>query len=233
MKTKKIIRLLDKTSKLIKQWNDYSELSLLEKELVLSNLRKVYDAVYFLEHESEGEDIEQEILVEIETEPEIKQSEEELKPKLEHKVVLSLYEDESEQEQEEVEPEPEIEEEPEPEPETEPEPTPEPEPEKTLGEILSAGSTTLGDTYRQNAVDYAAKFSGDSLKKMIGLNDKFLLMRDLFDNNEQVYEVVISHLDEEQSLDSALIYLAENYPFWNPSSQGAKFLMDILKRKLS
>ena len=71
-----------------------------------------------------------------------------------------------------------------------------------------------------------------SLRQAIGINDKFLMTRDLFDGDEDAYAEAIAELDECETLDDCMIYIAENYE-WNPDSEGAKFIMQLLERKHS
>ena len=66
----------------------------------------------------------------------------------------------------------------------------------------------------------------------IGINDKFLLLRDLFGGDTERYERTIDRLNEFDDLDDCIIYISENYD-WNPSSDGVRFLMELLERKLS
>lgn len=71
-----------------------------------------------------------------------------------------------------------------------------------------------------------------SLRDGIGLNDKFLMIRDLFDGDGDAYEQAIDALDELETLDDCMIHIIENYA-WNPDSEGSKFIMQLLERKLS
>lgn len=71
-----------------------------------------------------------------------------------------------------------------------------------------------------------------SLRNGIGLNDKFLMIRDLFDGDSEAYEEAINALDELETLDDCMIHIIENYA-WNPDSEGSKFIMQLLERKLS
>ena len=70
------------------------------------------------------------------------------------------------------------------------------------------------------------------LKQAIGINDKFLLLRDLFGGDAERYERTIDRLNAFDDLDDCIIYISENYD-WNPSSDGVRFLMELLERKLS
>ena len=64
------------------------------------------------------------------------------------------------------------------------------------------------------------------------MNDKFLMIRDLFDGDGDAYNQAIAELDAFDSFDDCMIYIVENYA-WNPESEGAKFMMQILERKLA
>lgn len=71
-----------------------------------------------------------------------------------------------------------------------------------------------------------------SLRDGIGLNDKFLMIRDLFNGDGEAYESAINTLDSMKTLDDCMIHIIENYA-WNPDSEGSKFIMQLLERKLS
>ena len=104
--------------------------------------------------------------------------------------------------------------------------------EKTavVGEVLG---DLLGR--EMNHTDMATKIAAEQasgLRQMIGLNDKFLLMRDLFDNDRAACDAAINTLDALPDLDEAMIYLHEHYA-WNPDSEGVKLLVEVLTRNFS
>ena len=70
-----------------------------------------------------------------------------------------------------------------------------------------------------------------TLRGAINVVDRFMLMRDLFDDDAQLYEQTIDALEAMDNLDDCIIYIAENFA-WRPSSEGAKLMMDLLQRKL-
>ena len=70
-----------------------------------------------------------------------------------------------------------------------------------------------------------------SLRRTIGVNDKIILMRDLFGGNNEYYDRVITKLDSFDSLEDAMIYIHDNY-HWNTQSEGARLLVELLARKL-
>ena len=104
-----------------------------------------------------------------------------------------------------------------------------------LGEVINHDVQTLADTIappRDMASELLRNEPVTDLRKAIGLNDKFLLIRDLFDGDGEAYERAIEALNGFEDLDDCMIYIAENYA-WNPNSDGAKLLMDLLERKFA
>ena len=94
---------------------------------------------------------------------------------------------------------------------------------QTLADVIAA-PTALAEEINHARVR--------SLRDGIGLNDKFLMIRDLFDGDGEAYEEAINALDEMETLDDCMIHIIENYA-WNPDSEGSKFIMQLLERKLS
>ena len=104
-----------------------------------------------------------------------------------------------------------------------------------LGEVINHDVQTLADTIappRDVASELLRGEPVTDLRKAIGLNDKFLLIRDLFGGDGEAYERAIGALNGFGDLDDCMIYIAENYA-WNPNSDGAKLLMDLLERKFA
>ena len=99
---------------------------------------------------------------------------------------------------------------------------------QVLGEVIEA-PTTIADTIAH--VESVAEISSvDTLRGAISVVDRFMLIRDLFGDNEALYEQTIDILDDMDNLDDCIIYIAENF-VWRPSSDGAKLIMDLLQRK--
>ena len=136
-----------------------------------------------------------------------------------------------------VAPEPKVEAKPEPAPVPTPAPTPAPTPQPTaepvrLGDVLGGKTTTLADKMADDSAPTAAFNRITDLRKAIGLNDKFLMIRDLFDGDAARYEDTITTLNEFDDLDECMIYIVENF-VWNPDSEGAKLLVSLIERKLA
>lgn len=77
----------------------------------------------------------------------------------------------------------------------------------------------------------ATRMMPTSLKQYMGLNDKFILLSDLFDSNSTLYERAIYDLDSMTSLDDAMLYVLDNFAH-KQHTDGAKLLVDLLVRKL-
>ena len=104
-----------------------------------------------------------------------------------------------------------------------------------LGDIINHDVQTLADTLaapRDRASELRRREPVTDLRRAIGINDKFLLIRDLFGGDGEAYEKAIGVLNDCADFDDCMIYIAENYA-WNPNSDGVKLLMDLLERKFA
>jgi hypothetical protein len=104
-----------------------------------------------------------------------------------------------------------------------------------LGDVMSGGRQTLGDTLGTGRTDMASRIAAaeaSSLRSAIGLNDKFLMIRDMFEGSDAAFEEAIARLDEFGDLDEAIIYIHDTYD-WSADSEGVKLLVELLERKLS
>ena len=132
---------------------------------------------------------------------------------------------------------------PEPDPEPKPMPRPEPKPQNVaevvaeaktvrVADVLGSDVTTLGDKMASDDAPTTPFNKIASLRKAIGINDKFQMIRDLFAGDAARYEATIETLDEFDDLDECMIYIVENF-HWNPDSEGAKLLVSLIERKLA
>lgn len=104
-----------------------------------------------------------------------------------------------------------------------------------LGEVINHDVQTLADTIaprRGMASELRLGEPVTDLRRAIGINDKFLLIRDLFGGDGEAYEEAIGKLNAFDDFDECMIHIAENYA-WNPNSDGAKFMMELLERKFA
>lgn len=104
----------------------------------------------------------------------------------------------------------------------------------TLADAIAPNQPTLADTISRPAplAEEITNSKIASLQEGVGINDQFLMIRDLFDGDKKAYEKALHDLDAQESFDDCMIYIVENYA-WNPDSEGAKFIMKLLERKHS
>ena len=107
----------------------------------------------------------------------------------------------------------------------------EPQP-KRLGDVLGGDKQVLAEKIASEEKPTTPFNRITDLRKAIGLNDKFLMIKDLFGGNAALYEATIDTLNEFDDLDDCMIYIVENFS-WNPDSEGAKLLVSLIERKLS
>ena len=104
-----------------------------------------------------------------------------------------------------------------------------------LGDVINHDVQTLADTLARPH-DVASELRRSEpvtdLRKALGLNDRFLLIRDLFGGDGEACERALDTLNGFEDLDDCMIFIAEHYA-WNPNSDGAKLLMELLERKFA
>ena len=108
--------------------------------------------------------------------------------------------------------------------------------------VNSVAQQRLGDSFGEvkTLADHIAKDDAPTtpfnriteLRQAIGINDKFLMIRDLFGGDAERYEATIDTLDEFDDLDECIIYIVENFR-WNPDLEAAKLLVSLIERKLA
>ena len=101
-----------------------------------------------------------------------------------------------------------------------------------IGDVLGSGRKVVGDVASMESVPTPPMSKITDLRKAIGLNDKFLMLRDLFAGNEAQYNETIDALNSFNDLDECMIYIVENFA-WNPDLEGAKLIVSLIERKLS
>lgn len=107
---------------------------------------------------------------------------------------------------------------------------------KVLGEALAAPTKAVHEVLGQKThhTDVAFKLRSSKvsdLRHSIGINDRFLLIRDLFNGDTKLYEQTISDLEQFTHLDDAMIYIQEHFD-WDPDSDGVMLLVELLECKL-
>jgi len=119
-----------------------------------------------------------------------------------------------------------------------PEVTAEPESEDRVEVMTTTPGTSVHETFIDSnggAKDVASMLSAQAasqLRNRIGLNDRLMLMNDLFDNDSDLYNRTIDALELSESLDDAFIYLSEHCTM-DTNKEGVKLLISILEAKFS
>lgn len=104
--------------------------------------------------------------------------------------------------------------------------------QQVLGEVIGAGTTTLAEAVAasQPIVQTVQNDRVNSLRNALGINDRFILIRDLFGGDGEAFERAIDELDAFEDFNECLVYMSVYR--WNPNCDGARMLMDLVTRKL-
>ena len=104
-------------------------------------------------------------------------------------------------------------------------------PQPRLGDSFGEVKT-LADKMAKNDAPTTPFNRITELRQAIGLNDKFLMIKELFGGDAARYEATIDTLDEFDDLDECIIYIVENFR-WNPDLEATKLLVSLIERKLA
>lgn len=80
----------------------------------------------------------------------------------------------------------------------------------------------------------AAKLQDKPIKditKEIGVHDKFLFIKELFNGDNQLYDVTLKKVNQFNDITEALIYIQENFN-WNENNKAANKFIELIRRKL-
>jgi hypothetical protein len=105
--------------------------------------------------------------------------------------------------------------------------------EKPVAEESFQKERSLNDSIGETKSAESPINSGaiSSLRASIGLNDRFLFIREIFNNNTDKYNTVIDHLDKLETIQQAVDYLKANLTL-QKNETSMKFV-DLLKRRFS
>lgn len=113
-----------------------------------------------------------------------------------------------------------------------------PKPEEAPKENPVVGETfqkerSLNDVIGEKQATETSLGNGpiSSLRSAIGLNDRFLFIREIFGNNTDKYNMVIDHLDKLETIQQAVEYLKANLTL-QKNDTSMKFV-DLLKRRFT
>lgn len=105
---------------------------------------------------------------------------------------------------------------------------------QVLGEVIGKSRPTIADTLNVSAVGVGSVLGREkvsSLRGSIGINDRYMFVRDLFGGDTEAYEKCIDALDGFASIEDAMLYIHDEYA-WNSEDKSAAALCDMLAAKL-
>jgi len=70
----------------------------------------------------------------------------------------------------------------------------------------------------------------DDLASAIGINDKYKLIRELFNGNTEVYNQAIEKLNSATNFNEAFTYISSTFG-WELEDEPVQFLLDLVRRK--
>lgn len=113
-----------------------------------------------------------------------------------------------------------------------------PKPEEPVQEKTVVGESfrkerSVNDAMGENKANESKLANGPitSLRAAIGLNDRFLFIREIFGNNTDKYNTIIDHLDKLETIQQAVDYLKVNLTL-QKNETSLKFV-ELLKRRFS
>lgn len=103
---------------------------------------------------------------------------------------------------------------------------------KTLGESIAAQRSIndlIGEDHKEDS--FTNRPLG-SIREGISLNDRFLYVRELFDNNNDKFNEAVDKLDRAENIQEAVHFLKSNYK-WSKTETSQKFLSLVKRRFLN
>jgi hypothetical protein len=98
----------------------------------------------------------------------------------------------------------------------------------TLGETLQKSKRFLSDDFGEKEETLLAPIA--DLSKGIGLNDKFLFAKELFDGKAQHFEKTIIRINSMKSFEEASQYIKDNFS-WKENSSVVKHFITLVRRR--
>lgn len=101
-----------------------------------------------------------------------------------------------------------------------------------IGEVLGKDNKSLNEQLSKNNSPSESSFQGaiSDLKKAIGINDRFLFQRELFNSNSEVYNQVIDQINEMHNYESAIAFIKGNFN-WNTEDEATITFLELVKRR--
>ncbi len=105
-------------------------------------------------------------------------------------------------------------------------------PNSVIGEVLGKENKSLNEQLATSVSNSDTKYKSavSDLKKAIGVNDRFLFIRELFNNNTEIYNQVIEQINDMQDISSATQFIKANFN-WDLEDDTVKIFMDLVNRR--
>ncbi len=109
---------------------------------------------------------------------------------------------------------------------------------KILAEKFKTSGKTLYETMGEQVQPQKGlhdKIQASAMKSIsqgIGINDKFLFVKELFKGDSEAFQITLNNLDKAESFDEIYSYLKSNFD-WDAESEHVQRLLGIAKRKFS
>jgi len=225
---------IQEIEKLVRNFKNYSQIPAIEMDLILSKMRNIYDLLLMLrEYETPGQEQFHEEPV---TEPTAKNKE--ILPVSESK---TQKKDNPETEHNLTPPKAETKEQPGDLIQKEPSgqgssPRQEQNPKKeVLGEKLRKDSGFINEKLgaQNKKPDVSSKIQSQPIQSIagsMGINDKFLYIRELFQGNAENFRQTIEELDRAHNFNEAYNHLLQGYD-WDMEDEYVQSLLNLVRRK--
>jgi hypothetical protein len=104
-----------------------------------------------------------------------------------------------------------------------------------LAEKLKTNKSFLNDVLAKyaNTNDIAKKFQNSPINNIftaIGINEKFLFIKELFNENADLYQSTIDKLNQSHGFNEAIEYIDQNFK-WNFESATVHKLLELVRRR--
>jgi hypothetical protein len=203
--------------KLVGNFKNYSEIPNIELDLALSKLRNVYDILLLIKDENQKNSLKSNSESKIREEAEPEQIVDQEKINLEEELIqLDNYSCQTEKE-------------------TSLDQELSQKPEKTITDKFESEKGFVNErlSSEKNKNDLSSRLQSSPIQSIagsIGINDKFLFIRELFNGDAEIFRSTLETLDHSPNLESALNYLRINFT-WPMEDDTVKQLITLIKRK--
>jgi hypothetical protein len=102
--------------------------------------------------------------------------------------------------------------------------------DKLKGEKQFVYETLAEKAVKQNISSQLQSKPISSIKSAIGINDKFKLIRDLFNEDSDAYAKTITRLDSCIDFNEAFNYITTSFN-WDMEDESVQFILDLVRRK--